>query len=254
MSSFGERLKLLRKKHDLTQEDLGKILNVKKAAISKYESDKVSMHLDSIRLLSRYFQIPINYFLDETSPTFEKRIVRLPVIGSIRAGIPLLAQENIKGYLELPNIMSGDYILQVIGDSMIGAGILDGDLAVCKQTEIAKSGQIVVAATDLTTGFSKTTVKYYLEGSDDGPSLRPANPNYSELRMNDGYRIAGVMVALLRKDVPNYKLYKDYLSVNNKDEWVEVIALAEQSGLKVNQVREILNAQIEIAKKLKDSG
>jgi len=251
LASFGERLKLLREEHDLTQEDLGKILNVKKAAISKYESDKVSMNLDSIRLLAHHFQIPISYFVDETSPAFEKRIVRLPVIGTIRAGIPILAQENIEGYLELPNILCGDYALQVIGDSMIGAGILDGDLAVCKQTEIAQSGQIVVATTDLATGFSEATLKYYFEGSGDGPGLRPANPNYSELHMKDGYRIAGIMVALVRKEAPNYQVYKDYLAVNDKDEWTEVIDLAAQSGLKVNQVREILAAQIEIAKKLK---
>lgn len=115
---------------------------------------------------------------------------------------------------------------------MIGAGILDGDLAVCKQAETAKSGQIVVATTDLATGFSETTVKYYFDGSNDGPWLKPANPNYTELYMKDGYRIAGIMVALLRKEAPNYQLYKDHCAVNNKDEWTEVIDLAVQSGLK----------------------
>ena len=251
MASLGERLKLLREEHNLTQEDLGKILNVKKAAISKYESDKISMNLDSIKLLAKHFRIPINYFVDETSSAFEKSIVSLPILGTIRAGLPLLAQENIRDYLELPADLDADYALQVAGDSMIGAGILNGDLAICRQTEMAQSGQIVVAITDLPTGFSEAALRYFLEGNSDGPKLGPANPQYKEWHMKDGYRIAGVMVTLIRKYTPSYPIYKDSWLVN-EGEWTEVIDLANQAGLKVNQVQQILATQIEIAKNLKN--
>jgi hypothetical protein len=69
--------------------------------------------------------------------------------------------------------------------------------------------------------------------------------------MKDGYRIAGVMVALIRKYTPSYPTYRDSWVVN-EGEWTEVIDLANQAGLKVNQVQQILAAQIEIAKNLKN--
>lgn len=59
------------------------------------------------------------------------------------------------------------------------------------------------------------------------------------------------MVALIRKNVPGYQVFMEYIALPGKEEWTEVIELASGAGLKINQVKEILSAQIEIAKRLK---
>lgn len=248
MASFGDKLRSLREQHDLTQEDLGKLLNVKKAAISKYETDKVSINLDSITLLCKHFSVPLSYFIADDTSDFNNAS-RLPILGTIRAGLPILADENIEGYMEVPENLSADYILRIQGDSMIGAGILDGDLAICREANVPQSGQIIVALRD-EGSLSEATLKFYMNGNGH-PSLRAANPVFADIDYKDGYRTAGVMVALVRKEAPGYQVYKNYLATNDSDEWTEVIDLASSAGLKVNQVKEILAGQIAIAKKLK---
>ena len=175
----------------------------------------------------------------------------LPLIGIIRAGLPIVAHEHIDGFIDVPANIKADYVLRVQGDSMIGAGILDGDYALCKETQGAISGQIVVALHD-EGSISEATLKYYYDnGNGNGPVLRAANPNYEEIPITGDHRIVGVMVALIRDDITGYQVYKDYLALDESDEWTEVIELATSAGLNANQTKEIITAQIEIVKRLK---
>jgi repressor LexA len=101
---------------------------------------------------------------------------RLPLVGEIAAGAPLLAEQNIEDYLVMPKQAKGDFLLRVRGDSMIGAGILDGDLVIVQQTSEARNGEIVVALAGDDESADEATVKtYYL---DDGWRIRlqPENP------------------------------------------------------------------------------
>src|SRR5256714_8990015 len=79
----------------------------------------------------------------ETAPVAE--LEKLPLVGQIAAGGPLLADQNVEGYVAVPETLRGDFLLRVRGDSMIDAGILDGDIVVVKRQEDARNGQIVVA-------------------------------------------------------------------------------------------------------------
>jgi repressor LexA len=102
--------------------------------------------------------------------------VRLPLVGDIAAGAPLLAEQNVEEYLVMPKQAKGDFLLRVRGDSMIGAGILDGDLVIVQQTSDARNGEIVVALAGDDESADEATVKtYYL---DDGWRIRlqPENP------------------------------------------------------------------------------
>jgi repressor LexA len=77
--------------------------------------------------------------------------ISIPVIGKVTAGLPISAVENVEEYFPLPEYMVGDenvFMLSVIGNSMIEAGILDGDLVVVKQQQTANNGDIIVAMTD----------------------------------------------------------------------------------------------------------
>ena len=87
--------------------------------------------------------------------------VRLPLVGEIAAGSPLLAAENIEEYLTLPKSTKGDFLLRVKGDSMIEAGILDGDLVIVQRAQDARNGEIVVALAGDDESADEATVKTF---------------------------------------------------------------------------------------------
>ena len=109
--------------------------------------------------------------------------VRLPLLGEIAAGAPLLSEQNIDEYLPLPKTTKGDFLLRVKGDSMIEAGILDGDLVIVQRAQDARNGEIVVALVGDHEWADEATVKtFYRE--DGRVRLQPENsslePIYAE--------------------------------------------------------------------------
>jgi repressor LexA len=125
----------------------------------------------------------------------------VPLVGRIAAGSPVMAAEQIEDYVAVPAdfTRAGDgdhFALRVTGDSMIGAGILDGDLVVVRQQDAASDGDIVAA---LMPGPAEDEATVKRLGH-DGPRvmLIPENPTLSPFEMIDG-RIVGKVVAVLRK-------------------------------------------------------
>jgi repressor LexA len=89
---------------------------------------------------------------------------KLPLLGQIAAGSPLLADQNVEDELAVPETLRGDFLLRVKGDSMIEAGILDGDIVVVRRAQDARNGDIVVAlAGDDETADEATVKTYYKE-------------------------------------------------------------------------------------------
>jgi repressor LexA len=86
---------------------------------------------------------------------------KLPLVGQIAAGGPLLAEENVEDHLAVPETLRGDFILRVKGDSMIDAGILDGDLVVVQRAQDARNGEIVVALAGDDESADEATVKRF---------------------------------------------------------------------------------------------
>jgi len=101
-------------------------------------------------------------------------VARLPLIGEIAAGGPLLAEQNIEGYLPMPASSKGDFLLRVKGESMIEAGILDGDLVVVQRTQDARNGEIVVALVGDDETADEATVKTFYRET-DRIRLQPEN-------------------------------------------------------------------------------
>jgi repressor LexA len=91
----------------------------------------------------------------------ERDVARLPLVGEIAAGGPLLASEHIEEYLAMPASTKGDFLLRVKGDSMIEAGILDGDLVIVQQAQDARNGEIVVALAGDDESADEATVKTF---------------------------------------------------------------------------------------------
>jgi len=88
---------------------------------------------------------------------------KLPLVGQIAAGGPLLAEQNIEDQLAVPETLRGDFLLRVKGDSMINAGILDGDIVVVQRAQDARNGEIVVALAGDDESADEATVKRFFK-------------------------------------------------------------------------------------------
>ncbi len=250
MGSFGERLRQLRENNNLTQEQLGKILNVKKSAISKYETDKISMNIESIKLLARHFDIPLSHLIDVETDSI-KTSYELPILGRVHPDLPLLDNENIEEYLDVPKYLSADFVLKVSDDSMIGAGILHGDLAICRESEEPQSGQIIVVRRKTFGEYSEISLRFYFKEAKQ-PVLKSANPHYPDIDYQaEGYQPVGYLAAIIRRDAPDYETYTDYLTIKDQEEWLGVIETAAEYGLSPQDILSSVNVQAKILKRLK---
>jgi repressor LexA len=122
-------------------------------------------------------------------------IIRLPVVGAVAAGVPTLAAENIETTLQLPTELVRDdatFVLRVKGDSMVDAGILDGDYVAVREQPDAVNGEIVVAQLD-----DDATVKRFFRES-DRIRLQPENPSMEPIYARDVH-ILGKVVAVFRR-------------------------------------------------------
>lgn len=120
--------------------------------------------------------------------------IKVPILGQVTAGMPILAVEQIEGYVSVDlNSRNGEHFaLRIKGDSMIGAAILDGDIIVIRKQETARSGQIVVALIE----DEATCKTLKLDGRNIW--LMAENPNYSPIDGNECI-ILGVVVAVHRE-------------------------------------------------------
>jgi repressor LexA len=120
----------------------------------------------------------------------------VPVLGRVAAGKPLLSEENLAGHIGIPSDMAGDNIfaLQVKGDSMIGAGILEGDRVIVKQQGAAENGEIVCALIE-----GEATLKRFFK-KDGVVTLKAENEKYPPIVLSEGeFRVVGRVIGLLRK-------------------------------------------------------
>ena len=88
-------------------------------------------------------------------------LAKLPLLGQIAAGAPLLADENVEDEIAVPESLHGDFLLRVRGDSMTGVGILDGDIVIVRRAEEARNGEIVVALAGDDEALDEATVKTF---------------------------------------------------------------------------------------------
>ena len=167
-------------------------------AVGLHSSSTVHAHLANLEKSGLLRRDPTKPRAIELLVDKAKRVVRdpgLPLVGQVAAGGPILAEENIEDYLEVPDVIggeTGDYILRVRGDSMIGAGILEDDFVVVRPADVADDGEIVVALID-----DEATVKSFYREKDK-VRLEPANKAYKPIRSNDVH-LLGRVVGVFRK-------------------------------------------------------
>ena len=123
-------------------------------------------------------------------------VSRVPLVGKVTAGQPITAVENIEEYFPLPTHMVKDdevFMLSVVGDSMIEAGIMDGDYVIVRQQQTASNGDIVVAMTE----DDEATVKTFYKERDH-IRLQPENPTMEPLRYKH-VTVLGKVIGIFRE-------------------------------------------------------
>jgi repressor LexA len=174
-----------------TVRDIGK-------AIGLTSSSTVHTHLSNLEKLGLIRRDPTKPRALELLVDKAKQVVGpsgVPVVGRVAAGQPLLAEENIEDYVELPPIAGGDsseFVLRVHGDSMKDAGIFDGDHVAVHKQDTAEDGEIVVALV----GEEATVKRFYKES--DHVRLEPENEAMEAIRTRD-VQILGRVVGLCRR-------------------------------------------------------
>ena len=124
-----------------------------------------------------------------------KNLINVPLVGAVTAGEPILAEQNIQDYFPLPRDFARRedlFMLRIKGDSMINAGIFDGDLVIVEQEATAKNGEIVVALLD-----DEATVKRFYKETNQ-VRLQPENDRYEPIYASE-VQILGRVVGLIRK-------------------------------------------------------
>jgi repressor LexA len=166
-------------------------------AVGLHSSSTVHAHLANLEKIGLLRRDPTKPRAIELLVGKAKQALKgpgLPLVGEVAAGEPVLAEENIEDYLELPGVIGGedgDYILRVKGDSMKDAGILEGDYVVVKQAEDAVNGEIVVALLE-----HEATVKRFFREK-DRIRLQPENSAYKPIRTKEA-QLLGKVVGVFR--------------------------------------------------------
>ncbi|MEZ4180265.1 MAG: transcriptional repressor LexA [Candidatus Doudnabacteria bacterium] len=134
--------------------------------------------------------------LDSLSYSLQKGFIRAPLIGSVQAGMPQLAEEYIEDWINLPqSLIKGRkdvFLLRVRGDSMINAGIHEGDLVIVHPTKEAKHNDIVVALL-----HDEATVKRYVQVKNRA-YLKAENPDYPNIYPKEDWMVQGKVVGVIR--------------------------------------------------------
>ena len=179
-----------------TVRDIGK-------AIGLTSSSTVHAHLSNLEKIGLLRRDPTKPRAIELLIDKAKQVARpvigapgIPLVGRVAAGQPVLADENIEEYIEIPPLAGGDegeFVLTVTGDSMIKAGIHDGDHVVVRIAETALDGEIVVALV----GDSEATVKRFFREA-EAVRLQPENDDFEPIVSSD-VTLLGKVVGVLRR-------------------------------------------------------
>ena len=188
MAKFSDRLRQLRTARDLSQNELAKQLGVSKSSVNMYERGEREPAFETLERIADYFNVDMDYLLGKSDVPNRLQLVgmpsnvipvpamkKIPLIGSIACGAPILADDHIEDYIDQPKHIQADFALTCKGDSMINARIFDGDVVYIRQQDTVENGQIAAVLIDNEATLKR--VRLY----PDRVILEPENPLYDPL-------------------------------------------------------------------------
>lgn len=189
MTKLSERIRLLRKERQLSQQELARIVRTSKSSINMYERGEREPGVPMLEALADCFNVDMDYLTgrsdiriaDPVFPTLPDNILpmpkmkKVPLLGTVACGEPILAAENIEDMVSMPENVHADFALRCKGDSMINARIFDGDIVYIRQQATVESGDI--AAVLIGDEATLKRVRIF----PDHISLEPENPTFRAL-------------------------------------------------------------------------
>ena len=204
---FKKRLRELRISHSLTQNELAQKLGIAKSTISMYENGNREPDFETLETIADFFNCDMDYLLGKSDihnkhkssiPTATNIIPlpqtkKIPLLGSIACGEPILAEENIEDFIKMDEDILADFALRCKGDSMINARIFDGDIVYIRQQPDVENGEIAAVLID-NEATLKRVYKYphRIELRAENPTIKPFE--FADEEMNN-IRILGKAVA-----------------------------------------------------------
>ena len=186
-STFAKRLAKAMEIRSMTQTDLHNLTKINKSSISTYLKGEYEAKQDKVDLLSRALRVSPAWLMgydismDGMSTDFDETTLpgyipiskrKIPLLGTVAAGEPIFADENIEEYLPIDDTIHADFALHVKGNSMIGANIYDGDIVLVRKQNDVDDGQIGIVLKD-----DEATMKRVYHGKDH-LTLIAENPDY----------------------------------------------------------------------------
>lgn len=188
MVTVGDRIRQVRQEQDVTQQELADYIGVSKQAVYKYENNIVTnIPTDKVDAIAKRLKVSPAYLMGweekpqpaprPTPKGFEPmpKMKKIPLVGSIAYGTPILAQQNIDGHVDAPEDIRCDFALRCKGDSMIGAGIHDGDAVYIHIQPEVENGEIAAVRI----GEEATLKRVYYDGTT--LTLMPYNNAYAPM-------------------------------------------------------------------------
>lgn len=201
------RIKQLREELGKSKAQVARELQIPYTTFVNYENEAREPNSEVLIMIANYFHVSVDYLIGRAEnrhgnslPVSNlvplKHIIKVPIIGRIACGSPILAEQNYEGQTFCPDEVNADFALRCQGDSMIDANIQDGDIVFIKDTPEVENGEIAAVVV----GEEATLKKVYYHG--DTVTLIPANSSYEPMvfkkdEIND-IRICGKAVAVLR--------------------------------------------------------
>ena len=201
------RIKQLREELGKSKAQVARELQIPYTTFVNYENEAREPNSEVLIMIANYFHVSVDYLIGRTENrhgnslpvsnlVLLKHIIKVPIIGRIACGSPILAEQNYEGQTFCPDEVNADFALRCQGDSMIDANIQDGDIVFIKDTPEVENGEIAAVVV----GEEATLKKVYYHG--DTVTLLPANSSYEPMifkkdEIND-IRICGKAVAVLR--------------------------------------------------------
>lgn len=175
---IGEKIKQRRLELGLTLEEVGSMVGVSKSTVMKWETGYIeNMKRDKIALLAKALRKSPLWVMgiEDLDNAVEYRTKKVPLLGSVAAGKPILACDEHESYVEIDQDLRVDFCLRVRGDSMIDARINDGDLVFVRRQPTVENGEIAVVLID-----DEVTLKRFYT-MDGGVILKPENSKYQPM-------------------------------------------------------------------------
>ena len=197
--NVGSYIKQLRTERNLTQEELGQKIGVKRAAVQKWECGRTqNLKRETIQKLSEIFNVNPSSFIDGDDRCFTSYnpiVHKIPILGHISAGLPLYAEENIEGYTYTEHNGGAEYFaLKVKGDSMNAAQINDGNTIIVRKQERVENGEIAVIRVEQ----QEATVKRFKQ---DGNIVQLIPQSYNPIHQIQIYNLKNDKIEIIGKVV-----------------------------------------------------